>query len=341
MVLSLNCLRASQTFLFLVEVSSFYGLSQVEKQSEFAVRLRWFVLLVQMRFYPSKHGRIQVFNSFCLCLLDPNRTKEGQCWWMLLWPNGWRSWFDLIWDLILTHSSTVSSVCCLYSLNGHRFLVSCCSLLRLMPNPGGGRTAKEKLSHPPTLRPGLNARDTSLNFSPANTAKNNLQGNQSHTFGPSYLSKNSNSAQQGRQSPTLSSTYSSATRQSNIDITQSPIRLRLRPQSRKKTSPLCERSASGHCEKQFCSAQNPIGDSSLLSKSQSDSITLVKQRAASPLKSNVTRTSEFRLRTPCKGAAGCCREACCRLPGNENKVCDPLCPFHQEKSVGLVTSNRL
>jgi len=160
-----------------------------------------------------------------------------------------------------------------------------------------------------------------------NSTRNHGSGQSSNSL--QHRAKNYSAP--GRQSP-------NRPRLSNIDPTQSPIRLRPQYKSnRKYTSPLCERSDSGECERQSCK--------DLITQSHSDS-SLLRLTANNLENTQNTRDNirhspkgspnRQRPRTPCKGAAGCCRELCCRMPGNENKVCDPLCPFHKERSVGLV-----
>lgn len=179
------------------------------------------------------------------------------------------------------------------------------SLLRASPNPGGGQSAtanssnigqgqkgREKFKSPVKLRPG-------------------------------YQSPTKSPTSQGRQSPRL---YQDSN--IRIDPTQSPIKLRFN----KNRSPLCERTASGICERQSCNST--ITNNHRLSPKNSPK---PLRTQVPPQKDNLLpKGTGLGVRQPCKGAAGCCREACCRLPGNENKVCDPLCPFHKEKSAGLV-----
>lgn len=117
-----------------------------------------------------------------------------------------------------------------------------------------------------------------------------------------------------------------------IHPTQSVINLG----GRRAAPPVCEKSVSGQCESPFCSSVTPlpVPDPNLIID-----LSLHRPRTApqtAPRTAPQTAPSDTLGSLPCRGAAGCCRNSCCRLPGNENKVCDPLCPFHKEISLGLV-----
>ena len=186
-------------------------------------------------------------------------------------------------------------------------LIFCCSLLRSGPNPGGGQSATKNSGY--VGKGGGDSYNSPIKLRPG------------------YRSSSHSPSNRGRQSPF----FNRASNQT-IDPTQSPIRLKFN----KTRSPLCERTSSGKCDRPSCSNPPLKNDNKPRSPRKSQGILQIS-RSSSQLESlSLSPGTQLGVRQPCRGAAGCCREACCRLPGNENKVCDPLCPFHKEKSAGLV-----